>query len=208
MLPILKKISLVFLLYIVACKSPNVNIAPSVLKTPTKAQESPVIIAIKDTIPDNYWTKNKCKRPFPTALFLGETFTKQSFLRLDSLGQAEERLELPSGERVIITHKGCDSQWFSFEVKLEKAKFPTDKAEQTRLALNTFKQFALNAPPNAPIAFDKYYNVLNAALTQMGDIPFGIEMEVKPQPREFFTIESAQIIGNEGVINFSVVRMF
>jgi hypothetical protein len=41
----------------------------------------------------------------------------------------------------------------------------------------------------------------------MGDIPFGIEMEVKPQPREFFTIESAQIIGNEGVISFSVVRM-
>jgi hypothetical protein len=207
MLPLFKKISFVFLLYIVACKSPNVNIAPSVLKTPTKPQESPVAIAIKDTIPNNYWTKNNCKRPVPTPLFLNGTFEKQSFIANDTLGQAEEGLELPSGERIVITHKGCDSQWFSFEMKLEKAKFPTDKAEQTRLALNTFKQFALNAPPNAPIAFDKYYNVLNAALTQMGDIPFGIEMEVKPQPREFFTIESAQIIGNEGVISFSVVRM-
>jgi hypothetical protein len=198
----LKNSFFLLLLGIVACKS-----AVKTPKITTQKPDAVVIIAKIDTTIASYWSKNKCLRSIPTPLFAQGTFEKYSFVLNDSIGQATEQFDLSTGETINITHKGCNSAWFGFEVKMDKAKFPKDKTAQTQLALNTFKQFALNAPPSSPIAFDKYYNVLNAAFSQMGDIPFGIEMEVKPQPREFFTIESAQIIDNQGIINFSIVKM-
>jgi hypothetical protein len=207
MLTSLKKLTfLLFLPSIIACKSALKASKPMVTESPKQAIIT-VIIPKTDTTLVNYWTTNNCNRPIPTPLFAEDSFEKHTFILNDSIGQATEQLNLPTGETIIITHKGCSAAWFGFELKMDKTTFPKEKEAQTRLALATFKQFALNAPPSSPIAFDKYYNVLNSAITQMGDIPFGIEMEIKPQPREFFTIESAQIIDNQGIINFSIVKI-
>ncbi len=140
------------------------------------------------------WQKNDdCIRAVPESIVKKSVFPQTTFNLSEDKRTGTETVELPNGDKLIITNTGCEYYYLSFRFETERFSAPTTDTQYWFKRAVEIIEETENGISDAPIQINKAVTALESYLEKTKKPQFGEEIDYGGNDiRTFVTVNKVQ----------------